>query len=298
MRIILLGCAGQIGWELQRSLAPLGLLKCYGADGIHQRLDVTDHQSLIGAVQSFKPDLIVNAAAYTAVDAAEDAPDLAFNINATVPFLLAQEAKRLGALLVHYSTEYVFNGQGQAPWQETDTTAPLNVYGTSKLAGEKLIQESGCMHLIMRTSWVHATRGKNFAKSILNLAKTRETLSIVNDQIGAPTSAELLADVTAHVAKVTMSSPDHSGLYHVASSGETSWYDYAKFVIECARKNQPDLKLASVRPIASIDYKQKAKRPLNSRLKTSRFEAAFNLYLPAWGASVERTLQEVMLVQN
>ena len=294
MKIVLFGKSGQVGWELQRALAPMGEVISFGRGPGHQNADFTKPDDLANVVRSIKPSVIVNAAAYTSVDAAEDEPALAYLVNAEGPRVLAREAARLGACLVHYSTDYVFDGSGVAPWSETDLPSPLNVYGASKLAGERAIQESGCYHLIFRTSWVYSTLGKNFLKTILRLAAEQEKLSIVDDQVGAPTGADLLADVTAHALKVVHDDKNSSGLYHVAAGGETSWHGYAKFVLETARNQRGNLKASAVHPIASADRPAKARRPLNSRLNTAKLRESFGLALPDWRQGVERTVFELL----
>lgn len=224
MRILLLGKGGQVGWELQRSLAPLGTLVALDFDSADHCGDFTNLQGLAETIRTLKPDVIVNAAAYTAVDMAEGEPDLARLINALAPATLAHEATKIGALLVHYSTDYVFDGSGTAPWQETDATGPLSVYGQTKLEGEQLIAQNCPRHLIFRTSWVYAARGGNFAKTMLKLAKERDMLKVIDDQIGAPTGADLLADVTAHATRSVLARPEKVGTYHLAASGHTSWH--------------------------------------------------------------------------
>jgi len=296
MKILLLGKNGQVGWELQRSLAPLG--EVIALDSKSQELcgDLSNLKGLADTVRRVAPDIIVNAAAHTAVDKAESEPDLARTINALAPSMLAQEAKLCGAWLVHYSTDYVFDGSGDKPWLETDETAPLNVYGTTKLEGEQLIQQSGCKHLIFRTSWVYGARGGNFAKTMLRLAKERDNLSVINDQIGAPTGADLIADITAHAIRTVESKPELSGLYHLVATGETSWHGYARFVIEFAQQTgvstwvRPDDILA----VPSSAYATPAKRPLNSRLDTTKLQNSFGLHLPHWQAGVNRMLTEIL----
>jgi dTDP-4-dehydrorhamnose reductase len=242
-----------------------------------------------------KADVIVNAAAHTAVDKAESEPALAQAINATAPGVLAREAAATGALLVHYSTDYVFDGSGHAARSEDAPTAPLNVYGRSKLAGEELIRASGCQHLILRTSWVYAARGGNFARTMLKLAAERDALNVINDQIGAPTGADLLADVSAHAVRALQSQPQLAGTYHCTAAGDTSWFDYARFVIEWARSQGVAIKVApdAVRAISTSAYPTPAPRPLNSRLNTDKLRTAFGIALPHWQVGVERMLVEV-----
>jgi dTDP-4-dehydrorhamnose reductase len=291
MRVLLFGKSGQLGRELQRTLVSLGELVSFGHE---ESADFTKLENLAATVRSIRPDIIVNAAAYTAVDNAEDEPSLAQLINAEAPRVLAHEAAKLGSWLMHYSTEYVFDGSGTAAWLESDQPSPLNVYGESKWAGEKAIQSSGCQHLIFRTSWVHSANGRNFIKTILRLAGERETLSVVSDQAGAPTGAELLAEVTTDALAMALNNEKLSGLYHVAASGVTSWYDYACFVVEYARQQGTNLKAKSIHPVHSTDFAVKARRPLNSRLDTDKFRRTFNSALPDWKQGVERTLHEIL----
>ncbi len=297
MKILLLGKNGQVGWELQRSLAPLGeviALDHDGAPGLSG--DFAHPESLAATVRDVAPDLIVNAAAHTAVDKAESEPELARAINALAPGVLAREAAALGALLVHYSTDYVFDGSGNAPWMEDAPTGPLSVYGATKREGEQLIRDSGCRHLIFRTSWVYAARGGNFAKTMLKLAADRDALTIIDDQHGAPTGAELLADVTAHAARMTLVSPELAGTYHLAAGGETTWHGYARHVIEFARARGVAIKVApdAIRPVPTSAFPTPAKRPANSRLDTRKLQQAFGLVLPAWQSGVERMLNEIL----
>jgi dTDP-4-dehydrorhamnose reductase len=297
VRILLLGKNGQLGWELQRSLAPLGELVALdrqGADGLCG--DLADLQGLTATVRQLQPQLIVNAAAYTAVDQAEREPELARRINAEAPAGLAREAAASGALLVHYSTDYVFDGSGSTPWQEDDATGPLSVYGATKLEGEQAIVQSGCKHLILRTSWVYAARGGNFARTMLRLGQERERLTVIDDQWGAPTGAELIADVTAHAIVQTRAQPAKAGTYHLAPAGETSWFGYASHVIAQARQVLPAgrIKATEIAPIPSSDYPTPARRPHNSRLDTRRLQATFGLRLPPWPQGVERMLAEIL----
>ena len=294
MRILLFGKNGQVGWELQRSLAPLGELVALDADSRELCGDFTDPDGLIQTIRAVAPDVIVNAAAHTAVDKAESEPELARTINALAPGVLAQEAKRGNAWLIHYSTDYVFDGSGNQPWRETDATAPLSVYGKTKLEGEQLIRQSGCKHLIFRTSWVYGARGGNFAKTMLRLAQERDSLAIINDQIGAPTGADLLADVTAHAIRAAR--PELSGLYHLAAAGETSWYGYASFVIDFARRAGVPLKTTpdAIQAAPSSDFSLPACRPLNSRLDTAKLQSTFGLTLPVWQNGVTHMLTEIL----
>lgn len=294
MKILLLGKGGQVGWELQRSLAPLGQLVALDFDSTELCGDFSNPAGLADTVRRVAPEVIVNAAAHTAVDKAESEPELARTINAIAPGVLADEAQKLGTWLVHYSTDYVFNGSGEKPWQETDATGPLSVYGQTKLEGEQAVARCA-KHLIFRTSWVYAARGANFAKTMLRLAREREQLKVISDQVGAPTGAELLADVTAHAIRAVQTQPELAGLYHLAAGGETSWHGYARFVIEYARRaGQPvSVSPEAIEAIPTSAYPTPAQRPLNSRLDTRKLQAAFGLSLPDWSSGVERMLVEV-----
>ena len=297
MKVLLLGKNGQVGWELQRSLAPLGELVALDRQGAPGLVgDVSDLEGLAATVRALRPQLIVNAAAHTAVDKAESEPDLARRLNAEAPAVLAREAAACGALLVHYSTDYVFDGSGERPWREDDATGPLGVYGRTKLEGEQAIAASGCRHLILRTSWVYAARGGNFAKTMLRLARERERLTVIDDQWGAPTGAELIADVTAQAVAQLRQAPGKSGLYHLAAAGATTWFEYAKYVLAEAQRAQPaiEMKVTEVTPIATRDYPTPARRPHNSRLDCTRLQAAFDLRLPPWQDGVRRMLAETL----
>ena len=295
MKILLLGKNGQVGWELQRSLAPLGDLVAPGRDDAGLCGDLTNLEGLARTVQAVRPDVIVNAAAHTAVDRAESEPELAHTLNALAPGVLAREAAKLGAWLVHYSTDYVFDGSGSRPWTETDTPAPLSVYGRTKLEGERLIQAACPQHLIFRTSWVYAARGGNFAKTMLRLAQERERLTVINDQFGAPTGAELIADITAHALRQCLRQPADAGLYHLAASGETTWHGYANQVLALARLIDSAIKIKAteVAPVPSSAFATAARRPLNSRLATQKLQSTFGLVLPNWAHGVERMMREV-----
>lgn len=297
MKILLLGKNGQVGWELQRALAPLGeVIAVDRHTGGGLCGDLGNLQGLSATIDLLKPDVIVNAAAHTAVDKAESEPELARAINALASEALAQAAQRCGAWLVHYSTDYVFAGGGDKPWQETDVTGPLGVYGATKLEGERLIQQSGCRHIILRTSWVYAARGNNFAKTMLRLGQERDSLNVINDQIGSPTGAELLADVTAHIIRAAQHRPDVSGLYHLVAKGETSWYDYACFILEFARNAGVEIKVApdAIQPVPTSAFPTPAKRPNNSRLSTEKLEQTFGLTMPPWQLGVTRMLTEIL----
>ncbi|MEP7281806.1 MAG: dTDP-4-dehydrorhamnose reductase [Rubrivivax sp.] len=294
MKLLLLGCGGQVGWELQRALAPLGPLTALDFDST-PAADFTRSDTLPALLDAVAPDVIVNAAAYTAVDQAEQEPQRALTINAEAPAVLAAWAARHAATLVHYSTDYVFDGSGSAARDETAPTAPLSVYGRGKCEAEQHIAASGCRHLILRTSWVYAARGGNFARTMLRLGAEREALAVIDDQVGAPTGADLLADVTAHALRALQRDPALGGLYHCVAAGETSWHGYARFVFDWARVHGVALQLApdGLRPIPTADYPTPARRPLNSRLDTTRLQQAFGLRLPRWQTGVERMLAEI-----
>jgi len=300
MKILLLGKNGQVGWELQRSLASLGEVTALDRHSTDFCGDLGNLAGLRETVQRLRPQVIVNAAAHTAVDKAESEPELARLINATAPGVLAQEAHQLGAWLVHYSTDYVFDGSGSQPWVETDTPAPLNVYGQTKLEGEQLIAQHCQKHLIFRTSWVYAARGGNFAKTMLRLARERERLTVIDDQWGAPTGAELIADVTAHAIRQVLQRPagphGAAGIYHLAASGQTTWNGYAKHVLAQAVQAQPTIELVAkeVAPVPTSAFPTPAMRPHNSRLNTEKLQTVFGLTLPDWHTGVTRMLREIL----
>ena len=296
MSVLLLGKNGQVGWELQRSLSVVGDLVALDRHSTEHCGDLSNLDGLRDTVRALRPRLIVNAAAHTAVDKAESEPELAHLINAQAPGVLAEEAARLGALLVHYSTDYVFDGSGERPWQETDATGPLSVYGRSKLDGEQAIAATGCRHLTFRTSWVYGARGGNFAKTMLRLAAERERLTVIDDQFGAPTSAELLADITAHAARSTLLHPERAGLYHCAAAGETTWNGYARFVLAHAQARGRALKAGpeQVDKVPTSGFPTPARRPHNSRLDCSKLVSTFRLHLPAWQQGVARMLDETL----
>ena len=295
MKILLLGKNGQVGWELQRSLSVLGELVALDRHSTPCG-DLSQPENLAQTVRELRPNVIVNAAAHTAVDKAESEVDLARTLNATAPAALAQAAAETGAWLVHYSTDYVFNGSGNTPWQEGDATGPLGVYGQTKLEGEQAIAASGCKHLIFRTSWVYAARGGNFAKTMLRLAQERERLTVINDQHGAPTGADLIADVTAHAIRSAQHKPELAGLYHLVAGGETTWHGYASHAIAHARELRPDLgwKVNDIAPVETSAFPTPAKRPQNSRLDTQKLQEAFGLNLPHWQLGVDRLLAEIL----
>jgi len=302
MKILLLGKGGQVGWELQRSLSPLGELIALDQNSTDFCGNFANLSGLADTVRAVRPDLIVNAAAHTAVDKAESEPELARTLNALAPQVLAQEAAQLGAWLIHYSTDYVFDGSGNTPWVETDSPGPLSVYGATKLEGEQLIAAANPRHLIFRTSWVYAARGGNFAKTMLRLAQERERLTVINDQIGAPTGADLLADVTAHAIRQLTQTPacanadTLAGLYHLVAGGETNWFEYAKHVLAQAQLVQPtiQIKAKQVEPVPTSAFPTPAKRPFNSRLNTTKLQTSFGLTLPPWQTGVNRMLAEIL----
>ncbi|MBL4567404.1 MAG: dTDP-4-dehydrorhamnose reductase [Porticoccus sp.] len=296
MKILLLGKRGQVGWELQRSLAPLGEIVALSRDSQNYCGDLANLQDLAETVRQIKPNITVNAAAYTTVDKAESEPELARIINAEAPAVLARETASLDAWLIHYSTDYVFDGSGGTPWLETDATGPLGLYGATKLAGEQAIQSSGCKHLIFRTSWIYGARGNNFAKTMLRLAAESDSLTVIDDQVGAPTGADLLADVTAHAIRSVQNTPELGGLYQLVATGETTWHGYARFVIDFARKNGLELKTLpeSIIPVPSSAFPTPAQRPKNSRLDTRKLQTNFDLTLPHWQTGVTRMLTELL----
>ena len=294
--ILLLGSKGQVGWELQRSLAPLGRVVALDRHSREHCGDLSDLDGLKATVRALRPVAIVNAAAHTAVDRAESEPELAQLINALAPQALAEAASEVGAWLLHYSTDYVFDGSGQQPWQEGDATGPLNIYGRSKLEGERLIAQACERHLILRTSWVYAARGGNFARTMLRLAAERERLTVIDDQCGAPTGAELIADVSAHALAQVLRTGSGAGIYHLAAAGETSWHGYASHVIETARRLKPELalKVQAIAPVPTSAFPTPARRPHNSRLDTGKLQQVFGLTLPPWQQGVERLLAEIL----
>lgn len=295
MSILLIGKNGQVGFELQRSLAPLGPVVALGS----AECDLSQPDSIRQAVRRHHPSVIVNAGAYTAVDRAETERERAFAVNGTAPGILGEEASAIGALVVHYSTDYVFNGEGTRPWRETDPAAPHSVYGHSKLDGETRLAAATPRHLILRTSWVVGAHGANFAKTMLRLATEREELRVVDDQVGAPTSASLIADCTAHMIRPFLGHERDAfphGIYHLAAGGETSWHGYARHVIAQAQKVGLALRVPPERviPIASADYPTQARRPHNSRLDTTRLRDTFGLTLPDWREGIGHILQQIL----
>jgi len=296
MKILLFGQSGQVGWELQRSLAPLGELIAPERGHRALQADFSHPEQLAETVRQARPDVIVNAAAHTAVDKAESEPELAHRVNAIAPGSIAKAAHEVGALMVHFSTDYVFDGSGTRPWSERDGTGPLSTYGRTKLEGEQRVAAICARHLIFRTSWVYAARGGNFAKTMLRLAKERERLTVIDDQFGAPTGAELLADVTAHALRATLQDGTKAGLYHLAAAGETTWHGYARFVLEQALAAGVELKAspATVDAVPTSAFPTPATRPHNSRLDTAALRAAFGLTLPHWQSGVARMLRETL----
>ncbi len=295
MKILLFGKNGQVGWELQRSLAPLGTLVALDRNSSDFCGDLSNLEGIRNTILAVAPDIIVNAAAYTAVDKAETEPELAQLINSAAPAVMAEEAQKLNALLVHYSTDYVFNGEGNLPWQEDSVAAPLNEYGRSKLSGELAIINSRCKYLIFRTSWVYAVRGNNFIKTMLRLARTQNQLSVINDQFGAPTGAALIADITAQSIASYRTNPI-VGIYHLAANGITTWHEYAKYIIEFAieKKQTLQVSLETIVPVTSSEFKAAAVRPLNSRLNTHKLAQVFKLQIPAWQDGVRHALTEIL----
>lgn len=296
MKILLFGKAGQVGWELERSLAVLGDVTVLGSRSTHMCGNFEDLDGIRASIQAIKPDVIVNAAAQTAVDKIESEPALADLVNAQAPALIAEEAKKLNALFVHYSTDYVFDGSGNSPWVETDVTNPLSVYGKTKLDAEQKIMAVGGRYLIFRTSWVYAARGRNFAKTMYKLAKERESLNVIADQIGAPTGAELIADVTAQAIPVAIENASVTGIYHLVAGGEVSWHGYASFVLDYCRDRGVTFMTPkdAVMPVPTTEFPTAAARPLNSRLNTQKLQTTFNLNLPHWQDGVIHMLDEFL----
>ena len=293
MKILLLGKNGQVGWELQRSLGPLGEVLALDRNSSTHCGDLANLEGLAETVRVFRPQVVVNAAAYTAVDKAESDQTTAHLINALAPEVLSRACAAIDALLVHYSTDYVFDGGGQTPWVETDTTGPVNVYGRSKLAGEQGIAKQGARHIVFRTSWVYGTEGGNFAKTMLRLAQEREKMAVINDQYGAPTGAALLADITALSLQQTQAL---SGIYHLAAAGETTWHAYAQYVLQTAKQFKPDIdyKVKEVAAVPTSEFPTPALRPLNSRLNCSKLQQALQCQLPDWQKGVDSMLSKIL----
>jgi dTDP-4-dehydrorhamnose reductase len=297
VKILLFGGSGQLGWELERSLAPLGEIVAPCRTDAELCGDFLDLEGLRATVQRVRPAIIVNAAAYTAVDRAEEERDAASVVNAAAPGALAVAARLQGAWLLHFSTDYVFDGSGAAPWTETDLPRPLNHYGRSKLEGERLVAAHCERHLILRTSWLYSARGSNFARAILRQAGRNDSLQVVDDQIGAPTGAELLADISAHVLRAAVANPALAGLYHAAAMGETTRHGYARFLVESAIAAGAGLKASPerVHPISTVGVLSAARRPLNSRLETARLREVFGLHLPHWKKGVARMVLQTVV---
>jgi len=291
MKILLFGRNGQLGWELNRSLQSLGAVTAL----THAEADFSDPESLRRLVRNENPDVIVNAVAYTAVDNAEKEEKLASIINGVAPGVLAEEALRLNSLFIHYSTDYVFDGCKSGQYLETDKPNPINVYGKTKLQGEQAVQSSNCDFLIFRTSWVYSSRGHNFLLTIMKLAKEREELKIVGDQVGSPTSARLIADLTAHCVKQACGEKQEnnflSGLYHLSASNSTSWFGFAEQIVNIA--NNFDFITKSIKSIPTSEYPTPAKRPLNSQLDTSRLKQKFKIFIPDWKCALSLCLEEL-----
>jgi len=297
VRILVLGCRGQVGFELTRALAPLGDVTALGRETSTSDMcgDLERPDELLRTVRRVAPNVIANAAAYTDVDGAEAERERAERINAAAPALLAAEAASSGAWLVHYSTDYVFDGSGTSPWREDDEPAPLNSYGATKWHGERAVRNARCRHLIFRTQWVYSARRRNFLAKILQAAATRDRLQVVDDQTGAPTSAELVADMTAHALRVAIARPELSGTYHLAARGETTWHGYARFALDAARRAGLPVRPtdAAIEPVATGAFPTAARRPLNSRLDVARLEQTFDVQLPEWRVGVARAIAEI-----
>ena len=304
MKILLFGKNGQVGWELQRSLSLFGELVALGRHEDHNPEglcgDLANLEGIAQTIKQVRPDVVVNAAAYTAVDRAESELEIADKINAEAPGVIAKQCDQIGAWMIHYSTDYVFNGSGHHAWRETDLPAPLSIYGQTKLAGENAIRAGTERHIILRTSWVYGAHGQNFIKTILRLASERPYLSIIDDQWGAPTGAELLADVTAQIVPQILKDETKSGIYHCAARGETNWHSYASYIVETAMMNGKNLKTAtgSIEPISSSNYKAAAHRPLNSRLNCKKIEQYFSIRIPDWKLGVRRVTEELNVQKN
>lgn len=294
MKILLIGKNGQVGWELQRALAPLGEVVAVDYFDTHLCGDLTNLAGIAETVRQVKPDVVVNAAAHTAVDKAESERELSDLLNDKGVEVLATESAKLGALMIHYSTDYVFDGEGQHYRHEDEATGPLNVYGETKRAGELALEKANPRHLIFRTSWVYAARGANFAKTMLRLGKDKTQLSVIDDQFGAPTGAELLADCTAIAIREFSRNAQVAGTYHLVASGETSWCDYARFVFDTARAHGEELAITEVKGIPTTEYPTPAKRPLNSRLSNAKFQQTFHVVLPDWRQGVARVVTEIL----
>lgn len=303
-KILLIGKNGQVGWELQRTLQPLGEVIPVGRRPTphtsHLTIDLENPDSIQSVVSEVKPGLIVNAAAYTAVDKAEEEPDLAMAINGIAPGILAEEAKRVGAAIIHYSTDYVFDGTKDTPYTEDDAPNPINMYGKTKLAGEQAVQAIDVPYLILRSSWVYGARGNNFVLTILRLARERDELRIVDDQIGTPTWSRMIAETTAQILVQCLAPSDNdtqplvcnSGVYHLSASGQTSWYGFAKFILSHADKLLQNRKTRLI-PISSAEYPSAAQRPPNSLLNHEKLMRRYGLAMPDWEDGLELCLEEM-----
>lgn len=295
-RILLIGSAGQVAWELKRCLSTLGEVVVASRDAATNRIDLADPQTIAPVVQAVRPNWVVNAAAYTAVDKAEEEADLANRINGEAVGVLAQQAKAVGACLVHYSTDYVFDGQADQPYSEQSPTNPQSVYGRSKLLGEETIAETGVPHLILRTSWVYGARGHNFFLTMRRLAREREELRIVSDQFGAPTWSRHIAEATgqilAQLQQDTAACSDASGVYHLVSSGQCSWFDFAQRIIDHQRRHEA-VAVQSVQPIATHEYPLPAPRPAYSVMSNAKLAQTFGIHMPHWSESLDLVLREI-----
>jgi dTDP-4-dehydrorhamnose reductase len=286
MNLLLLGNSGQLGWELQRTLQPLGVVVTHD----YPEVNMADGTSIRKIVQECRPGVIVNATAYTAVDKAESEPDLAEAINGTGPCVLAEEARKLNAVLIHYSTDYIFDGKKGSPYKETDLPQPVNVYGESKLAGEQAIQSAGGYYLIFRTAWVYSLRRESFVSKVLGWARTNDTLRVVDDQVSNPTWARMLAEVTAQVlARGPGYLQDRTGLYHLAGGGHASRYNWAREILRLDPRKQ-EQRVKQLLPASTMDFPTPAQRPLFSALDCQKFEQTFDLRLPFWEAALELAL--------
>ena len=297
MKILLFGKDGQVGWELRRSLSWLGDLICFG----RKEADLENLPALYRVIEQHRPHVVVNAAAYTAVDKAESDDATAKAVNAVAAGVLAEEAAKHNAWLVHYSTDYVYDGTKSSPYVESDVTCPLSVYGKTKREGDELIRKHNPKHMIFRTSWVYAARGRNFIRTILGLAQKRDDLKVIDDQFGAPTSAGLIADVTALVIYLVWQQSDQvrrdlAGTYHLVAAGETNWFDFAQFVLEQAQARGVAVKVkpSQLLAISTDEYRVTAKRPKNSRMATDKIREAFGIHLPHWHYHVDLMLDDIL----
>ena len=288
--ILLLGPGGQVGWELRRALAVLGPVTARGRDAADGAGDLSCPDRVADDIRTLRPAVVVNAAAHTAVDRAESEPDVARTVNTEAPGAIARACADIGAWMVHYSTDYVFDGTGDRPWRESDPTGPCNVYGTTKRDGEDAVRAAGGRHLILRTSWVHGAHGANFVKTMLRLAAEKDRLAVVADQFGAPTGADLIADATAHALRACVSDADLGGTYHLCAAGCATWHDVATFAIARARSRFSDIAwtVGEIAPTTTDAYPTPARRPANSRLDTAKLRAAFGIHLPDWTDGVAR----------